>query len=743
MTALARQPDAPLPPALRPPTRPAIVETVAPAGHTADVERRLQIVERAAAIAAVYGGDAAMGRAFCALVVFSGHEVTLKNLLAAVPKNGLRPRAADLCAAMAHLDFHAKRVRFSKQRWRRAPVPMVVEGEHGPVALCPTADGGLAFGGAAEPGAVAEAGLEGRPGWEFRLDDADDPLSESARRHTQHSWMRALLARFPRALGGLALTGLVLTVTGLLLPLAVTFFFTEIRTAATPAGLVGMLAGIALIVLIEAIALTGRSNLIVWLAHRLDYLVNTASFQRILKISPALSERASPTAQAARLRSFESIRDFLSGPTFASLADLPVAVFSLVVVAAIAPAVGGVLAAAVVGFVAVFVTAWRRSLRFTSMAAEEATEVQRLAIETFDKLQAIRDGGLQDVWRRRIAEMAARDQGAQTRLRMTGLTAEAAASVIFTVAIVGQLAVGALEVWAGGVSGPKLLALTILGTRILAPFNTLCLSVLRFEQIRRGIDQINRLMDVGAESQGRDLYKLGAVSGRVSFVNVGFRGGDTRPVFAGLDLDVQPGEVIGIFGGNGTGKTTLFRMLLGMAEIPFGTVRIDGVDLRQLPLEELRRRISYLPQQPRLYPGTLRQNLAFANPLASAADLDEVLASVELTAAVAALPRGLDTRIDADDEAMFLPDFRARFALARALLVNSRLLLIDEVPNSILDAGLGDILRRLIIQSRGRRTVMFVSHRSDFLSVADRVVVLRYGGAPAIVQPNAFLEKRA
>jgi ABC-type transport system involved in cytochrome bd biosynthesis fused ATPase/permease subunit len=119
------------------------------------------------------------------------------------------------------------------------------------------------------------------------------------------------------------------------------------------------------------------------------------------------------------------------------------------------------------------------------------------------------------------------------------------------------------------------------------------------------------------------------------------------------------------------------------------------------------------------------------------------LASVELTAAVAALPRGLDTRIDADDEAMFLPDFRARFALARALLVNSRLLLIDEVPNSILDAGLGDILRRLIIQSRGRRTVMFVSHRSDFLSVADRVVVLRYGGAPAIVQPNAFLEKRA
>ena len=82
-----------------------------------------------------------------------------------------------------------------------------------------------------------------------------------------------------------------------------------------------------------------------------------------------------------------------------------------------------------------------------------------------------------------------------------------------------------------------------------------------------------------------------------------------------------------------------------------------------------------------------------ANPLASAAELDDVLASVELTAAVAALPRGLDTRIDADDEAMFLPDFRARFALARALLVNSRLLLIDEVPNSILDAGLGDILR--------------------------------------------------
>ena len=133
-------------------------------------------------------------------------------------------------------------------------------------------------------------------------------------------------------------------------------------------------------------------------------------------------------------------------------------------------------------------------------------------------------------------------------------------------------------------------------------------------------------------------------------------------------------------------------------------------------------------------PGSLRNNLSFANQLVSEERLRKAL---DLT--------GIAWAIDfldapAPPEAAQGTEFRFRFALAQALLIDSQLWLIDEMPNALLNGGLGEDLKRILKAARGRRTVLFVSNRSDFLCLADRVVALRYGQVPRISTPSQLFE---
>lgn len=704
-------------------------------------------MSRAAAIFELQGSKPRATALFCALVQGCGQEFPIKTLLNAVPAGGLKNQPDSIIAAMANLGFYVTEHRFDWERWSVSRQPVVIATSIGPQLLTANLIGSLK-GGRLSSGTetrVIETGgreLNGLQCWAFRFESSSNPLSPLARTHTSYSWARALLARFPSIPYVMILLSLALAVTGILFPLAIAVFFGEVIRLSTFSTMPQLIVGLLMLATFETVFVLQRAKISAWLASRLEFLVNTSSFAQILRLSPMLSERAAPTTQAARLRSFESIRDFCSGPTFATLLDLPISLLSLIFVGIISLPALGILAGSIILMMAVFLLAWRKAAVLTSIAADEATEMQRLAIETLDKLDLIRSTGMQDVWSQRIDRIAERDQIAQLRLRFTGQVAESLSSALYTFAIIAVMAVSAVGVWQGAMTGPALLALVIVSLRVLLPFQTMCLSVLRFEQIRRSLGQINTLMDLPTESQAeREKNRLMPLTGAISLVNVGFKAADTRPVFVGLDLEVEPGEVIGIYGANGTGKSSVFKMILGMVDTTLGAVRIDGVDIRQLPLHELRRRISYVPQSPKLFPGTLRQNLLSANPLATDAQLRQVLRSVDILAAIDCMPDGLETNVLGPDDEHFSETFRYQFAFARALLINSKLFLIDEIPNALLDQGVGPILERLLQEFRGKRTVIFISHRSDFLQRADRVIALRYGKVPLVNKPQSIMER--
>lgn len=685
---------------------------------------------------------------FSILCLLSQVNFTLKSITAAFPIQHEPIDTEGVVDLMANLGFHAMRVQGGKDGPPRKNLPMLFVPNKGqPGVLFEDPNSGelrLARG----PGDVVGFSQLGRHrlgwGWAFRQESANHSMSEARRGHTGHSWFRALLSNFEKSARALLLVSMGIALMTLLLPVFTIQMYAQVIGLGSAEPLPYFIAGMSLVVVIEIALIVNRTRMISWLSSRLDYLASVASFAQLLKVKPAISERAAVTDQAARLRSFDSVRDFITGPMFSALLDLPLTVTVLCVVAWLG---GWLVVVPILGIGAhlgLYFALRQKARIATSVAADETTELQRLAIETFEKRDAIREAGLHHLWSRRLVRNARREQRAQFLLRMIGALGEAGSGFIFSATLMALLAGGAMLSWQGRLDSAALLAITIVGFRGLAPFHVLCLSVQRIEQLRNSIRQLNSLSEIAQENSKKgNGVGLSKLKGGVSLVNAGFRAGDTRPVFVGLDLEIEPGDVVGITGANGAGKTTLLSAIQGTQELSLGAVRIDGVDLRQLPVAELRSRISYVPQYPKLFSGTLRENLMFADPLADAQRVEKVLKIVGLSEELSELGGGLDYVIGNEGAPDLSTQFRYKFAFAQALLVDSQLILIDELPNSLLSGRLGQVLENLIRTVRGKRTVIFISYRTDFLGLADRVIALRYGKIPMVSTPSDLMERAA
>ncbi|AQR61904.1 hypothetical protein BZG35_09765 [Brevundimonas sp. LM2] len=667
----------------------------------------------------------------------SGQDAALKDLLGALPTDPGMPMGEALLATVANLGFEAHRVKVPGE----ATGPWLLTGPRDEAPRIVTQDyaGGLWEHDA--DGTVRVYSARHTPQswacWAFRSERYRHATAAEQRQHTGFGWMQALAAHLTDVPLLLALISVLIVATALALPLLASTFYAQVFALADFTPVPFFTVACVAVILLKTQLFALRTRTLAWVANRLDYLVSTATFARLLALPPQVSERANARNQAARLRSFEGVRDFLSGPIAVMLLDLPIAVAVIIVLTLVSPPIAGALAMVVAAHGLLFWIIWGRVRVQTSVVADQATETQRMMIETFEKRSLIRECGLQDRWADLQIRKIAADQNAQARLRLLGASSESIAGVLLNAGLMFIFVASVHEIWAGRLAPAYLLGLLLASMVSLAPFHGLCLAVPRMEQVRKSIAQIDAFMQTPTEDDDTSERRLPEVLGNIAFLNATFRTADTRPVFVGLDLSIRAGEVIGISGGNGSGKTTLLKFAHGMIIPQMGALHVEGVDVRQLSAAELRRRVAYIPQDPSFLPGSLRTNLAFANPLASEAQLHKALALTGIGWAADIL----DARIPpASTQGA---EFRFRFAIAQALLIDSRVWLIDEMPNALLNGGLGDDLKRILRAARGRRTVLFVSHRSDFLGLADRIVALRYGQVPRVSTPAQLFESVA
>lgn len=304
-----------------------------------------------------------------------------------------------------------------------------------------------------------------------------------------------------------------------------------------------------------------------------------------------------------------------------------------------------------------------------------------------------------------------------------------AATGVVTVSVIG---VGALLVVQQKIDVGVLIAANILAARAVAGVAAAVGLSVSFGRAR---DSINRLNKIAAQPmEPEDRKSLEAYTGRIEFEDVTFAyPGAMKPLAEHLTFALAAGEVLVIHGGNGTGKTSMAEMVLGLRDPLRGAILADGVDLRQVAPDWWRTQICYLPQDTRLLNATLLENLRVLNP-----DLDDAAINRSIQASgardiIARLKDGLDTRIE--DQGMRLaPGERKRLALARALTAQGKIVLFDEPLEGLDAAGKSIIAALLQSFAASGRTIIVCSNDPDLIREADWRLDLDQKPTPEIVK---------
>ena len=248
--------------------------------------------------------------------------------------------------------------------------------------------------------------------------------------------------------------------------------------------------------------------------------------------------------------------------------------------------------------------------------------------------------------------------------------------------------------------------------------------------IQRGAASLGRIAriletrpDIREHPHPRPLPK---VRGEIVFEKVGFGYDPTgEGVLSEIDLRIRPGQVLGVVGPQGSGKTSLVSLIPRIYDAGSGQVRLDGRDVRDLRLSELRAHVSFMAQEPFIFAGSVRENITFGDPSVDDLRLKQVLAAAALTETVAGLPNGLETRVG-ERGVILSGGQKQRIALARALLKPAPVMILDD-PISQVDMQTGARIVDTLRQLAGGRTLVVVSHRLTAVRFADQIIVMADG----------------
>jgi ATP-binding cassette, subfamily B, bacterial len=233
--------------------------------------------------------------------------------------------------------------------------------------------------------------------------------------------------------------------------------------------------------------------------------------------------------------------------------------------------------------------------------------------------------------------------------------------------------------------------------------------------------------------------KLEKIEGRIELRNVGFRYGN-RAVIRGVDLTIEPGEMIGLVGHSGSGKSTLVNLICRFYDVSEGAIRVDGVDTRSFAVSDYRRNIGLVLQEPFLFFGTIAENIAYGKPDASREEIIAAARAAHAHEFILRLPHGYDSLVGERGQTLSGGE-RQRISIARALLINPHILILDEATSSVDTTTEREIQKALDNLVRGRTTIA-IAHRLSTLRRASRLVVLDRGQIVEVGQHEELLERK-
>ena len=256
-----------------------------------------------------------------------------------------------------------------------------------------------------------------------------------------------------------------------------------------------------------------------------------------------------------------------------------------------------------------------------------------------------------------------------------------------------------------------------------------------------GAERIFEVIDTPAEAyRDPNAHPISNIKGEVSFKEVTFGYDKSKPVLHGINLDVSPGEMVGLVGRSGVGKTTTVNLICRFYDVDQGTIEIDGIPIQKIRLENLRSQIGIVPQEPFLFSGTVAENISYGKPGASFEEIMEAAVAANAHNFIVAKSDGYDTQVGERGSELSGGE-KQRIAIARAILHDPKILILDEATSSV-DVETEKQIQEAIARLTQGRTTFAIAHRLSTLRNADRLVILEGGRIVEIGTHNDLMAKK-
>ncbi len=485
--------------------------------------------------------------------------------------------------------------------------------------------------------------------------------------------------------------------------------------------------GVLVAMVFELVLKQVRANMVDKACKAIDLDLSDRFFGRALAVR--MDQRPNTIGTfAAQIRLFESVRQFLTATTLFVLADVPFALVFIAVIALIAGPVALVPLLLVPVSILAGLMFIRPIARLTKAHVRESTLKNGLLIESVDGIETLKSLGAEGVFARRWHALTETMGEGETRLKaLSGLSSNLTA-LIQQVSYVGLIAFGVTQIMDGHLTMGGLIACSIISGRALGPIAQLSSILVQWQHAKSALEGLDGLMALPIDGQsptGEPLrpqtcqhqLRLDAVKHAYAPQH------ETLNVGA---LQIQPGERIAVVGPIGSGKSTLLKVLSGLYKPSSGRAFLDGVDMAHLDPAFVRRHVRHLPQDARLFNGSLRDNLILGQPDPGDEAILQAARATGLDVVIAQHPLGLGLPI-AEGGMGLSGGQRQLVTLTRLLLAPGGVVLLDE-PTASLDGGFEDKALSALLQSLQPQDVLvLVTHKISLLKAVQRVIVMDKG----------------
>jgi len=567
-----------------------------------------------------------------------------------------------------------------------------------------------------------------------KLESASEARADFLLAQGGEHWLWGTLKRFVPYYRASMVAALLSNVLLLVIGLITAVIFDKVIPTQATVTLWTLAVGAFIALAFDLFARQLRSHLIDLAGRKTDLIVGSKLFRQTLGVR--MEHRPeSAGAYGYQLGQVEVVRDFFASASLSALSDLPFILVFIAMTFVVAGPLGWVLALAVP---VMFLLTWviqNRQRRVQATQMEEQADLHGTLVEAVEGLEDLKTSGAQGRFIRRYETSTA--VAAEAQLRSRNLSA-LSNNITMTAQ---QLITLILLIWGvylikdGVVTSGAMVGAVMFAGRALAPLSSLVSLATRYQGAKACMEAIDKLMAKPQEREAHRAYvPLKDAKGRLALNDVGFSyplpsnvQGNAPKVLRSVALKFEPGERVAVLGRIGSGKSTILRLLAGLYLPTEGAVEFDGIDMRQIDPAEFRARMGFVGQEPRLFNGTLRDNVGMGRGDIDAGRLVEVARLTGLDRVIAGHPQGWDMGVG-EMGGLLSGGQRQLVALARALVHRPQILLMDE-PTSSMDAQSEiQFLRQLKeAMSHSHGTLVVVTHRPAVLELVQRIVVVDGG----------------